>query len=142
MSSKVDRISFSEIPQRVFRNVSEYKRVRANIIQALAKGKRSKKEKGDSYIFDRLKVDFSLRHKAEEVWLDHINGHVVLEAPMRKGESRESLQVRRMEYHGQLLKQVEAMTSIGMATIYALLDDSGRREVKKIRKKNILSKSE
>ena len=136
MPNALDQVSFTEAPQRIFKNISEYKRVRANIIRALAKGKRSKNLKGDSYIFDRLKVDFSTRYKAEEIWLDHINGHIVLEAPMRKNESKESLQARRMEYHGQLLRQVEAMTSIGIATVYLLLDDNGRKDTRNNRKRN------
>ena len=139
MPSSLDRISFTETPQRTFKNLSEYKRVRAHILRSLAKGKQSKNSKGDSYIFDRLKVDFSTQYKSEEIWLDHINGHIVLEAPMRKGESKEILQARRMEYHGQLLKQVEAMTSIGIATVYLLLDENGRKDIRSYRKKKTRS---
>ena len=131
----LDQISFTEAPQRVFKNISEYKRVRANIIRALAKGKRSKHLKGDSYIFDRLKVDFSTRYKAEEIWLDHINGHIVLEAPIQRGESQESLHARRLKYQSQLLTQIEAMTSIGIATVYLLLDENGRKDTRGYRKR-------
>ena len=126
----LDRVSFTETPQKIFKNLSEYKRVRVNILRALATGTRKKSLKGDSYIFDRLRVDFSTQYKAEEIWLDHINGHIVLEAPMRRSENKESLHFRRLEYQGQLLRQLEAMTSIGITTVYLLLNDEGRKNTK------------
>ena len=46
MPMSLDRISFKEVPQEVFKDLSEYKRVRANILKALAKGKRKKRFKG------------------------------------------------------------------------------------------------
>ena len=131
MAQNLDRISFTETPQRVFKNLSQYKRIRANIVRSLARGRHNKNSQGDSYIFDRIKISFSTKFKAEEIWLDHVNGHIILEAPQRKNESKESLKSRRMEYHGMLLKQVEAMTSIGITLVYLLLDEQGRRDVDK-----------
>ena len=128
MSTDIDKVHFTQSPQRVFKSISHYKTVRANIIRALAKGKLNKKSKGDSYIFDRLKINFSTKNKEEEIWLDHINGHIVLEAPKRMNESKESLKSRRMEYHGQLLRQIEAMTSIGVTIVYLLLNETGRKQ--------------
>ncbi|MCY4643045.1 MAG: hypothetical protein OXB88_00340 [Bacteriovoracales bacterium] len=132
MIQDLDRLSFSEAPQRVFKSLSQYKRIRSNILRSLAKGKRDKNSHGDSYIFDRLKIDFSTKYKAEEIWLDHVNGHIVLEAPMKRNESKVSLKARRIEYYGAILKQVEAMTSIGITIVYLLLDDQGRKDVGKI----------
>lgn len=137
MVNELDRLSFTDSPQRVFKNISQFKRVRINIVRALARGKNHQSSQGGSYIFDRLKIEFSTNYKAEEVWLDHINGHIVLEAPMEKNESKDSLTVRRMEYHGQLLRQVEAMTAIGVTIVYLLLDDQGRKDVgKRVMKKS------
>jgi len=130
----LDRISFTESPQGVYKSLSQYKRVRANIIRSLARCKKNN-GKGDSFIFDRLKVHFSSKYNAEEIWLDHVNGHIVLEAPLEKGETKESLRARRMEYHGQLLRHIEVMTSIGITTVYLLLDDQGRKEVEKTKAK-------
>lgn len=141
MTQELDRVNFTEAPQRVFKSLSQYKRVRANIIRALANGRCNKDVQGDSYIFDRLKVEFSTKYKAEEIWLDHVNGHIILEAPQRKNESRESLKARRMEYHSILLKQVEVMTSIGITIIYLLLDDRGRKQVDKaIKNKKVIKR--
>ena len=131
MSPDIERVGFMETPQKVYKSLSEYKEIRKKILWSLAKGKHNKKSKGESYIFDRLKVVFSTKHKAEEIWLDYINGHIVLEAPKKKNESSASLKSRRMEYYGQLLRQVEAMTSIGVTIVYLLLNKEGKRSLEK-----------
>ena len=50
---------------------------------------------------------------------------------MRKNESKASIQARRLQYYSQLIKQVEAMTSIGVATVFLLLSEYGRGLTKK-----------
>lgn len=129
MKTSLDQIRFNEAPQRTFKNLNEYKCVRTNILKKLAHGKHQKNSKGDSYMFDRLRVDFSTQFKSEEIWLDHINGYIVLQAPMRKSENKDSLSSRRLQYYGQLIKQIESMTAIGVATIFLLLDESGRKQL-------------
>ena len=126
---RIDKVKFTEAPERVFKNLSQYKRIRANILLSLAKKKHKKDLKGCAFIFDRIRVSFSTKHKVTEIWLDHINGHIVLEAPKAKNESKISLENRRMQYHSQLLKHVDAMTSVGIATLYLLLNDEGRKRL-------------
>lgn len=140
---KTDKINFASPPQKVFRNIDHYKKVRAAIVSALSSSKGGGgKHNGESssYLINRLVVKFTDSVDAEEIFIDYENGRVVLEAPKLKMGSEESETDRRMYYYNNLIKSVDAIATIGITHIYLVLDDEGRKELeaqKSKRKKKI-----
>ena len=131
MKDKTDKISYTSPPQKVFRNIEHYKKVRSAIINALsnAKGKGQLGGETNSYLLNRLVVKFTDSVEAEEIYIDYQNGRVVLEAPIFSKESEQSETDRRMYYHSNLIRSVEALATIGITHVYLVLDDEGRREL-------------
>ena len=140
---KLEKISFTSPPQKVFRNIEHYKKVRAAILSALSNSKGgSGKRNGESssYLINRLVVKFTNSVEAEEIFIDYENGRVVLEAPPLPDESEQSQTDQRMYYYNNLIKSVDAIATIGITHIYLVLDDEGRKELetqKSKRKKKI-----
>ena len=136
---KLEKISFASPPQKVFRNIEHYKKVRAAILSALSNSKKSGKHNGESssYLINRLVVKFTDSVDAEEIFIDYENGRVVLEAPKLPDESEQNETDRRMYYYNNLIRSVEAIATIGITHIYLVLDDEGRKELEaqKTRKK-------
>ena len=130
---KIDKISFASPPQKVFRSIEHYKRVRAAILSALASTKSSKNGKhngeSNSYLINRLVVKFTDNVEAEEIFIDYENGRIVLEAPLESKESGSNETERRMYYYSNLIRSVDAIATIGITHIYLVLDDDGRREL-------------
>ncbi|MGE3682325.1 MAG: hypothetical protein AB7G93_11425 [Bdellovibrionales bacterium] len=130
---KLEKISFASPPQKVFRNIEHYKKVRAAILSALSNSRSGGggKRNGEtaSYLINRLVVKFTDSVDAEEIFIDYENGRVVLEAPILKGESDQNETDRRMYYYNNLIRSVEAIATIGITHIYLVLDDEGRKEL-------------
>ena len=120
--------SYVNAPLGVFRDINHYRNVVAGIVMGLARGasRKSRHAASNSYLFDRLVVEFSSECKAEDILLDHFNSTVVLRAPKRKNESRKSLFERRMMYLGALIHEVEAMKAVGITQIYLAIKPAGR----------------
>jgi len=134
MKSKLDKISYAEPPQKVFRDIEHYKKVRAAITKALSTSKARRTTSGESsYLLNRLVIQFSSKFEEEQIYLDYANGQVVLEAPRDARESKSSLSQRRMSYYGNLIRSVEAMATIGITHIYLVLEDAGRFQLEKTR---------
>lgn len=131
MKEKIEKISFASPPQRVFRNIEHYKRVRTAILNALSNSKPKGNHNGESssYLINRLVVKFTDNVEAEEIHIDHQNGRVVLEAPIHSKESDQSETDRRMYYYSNLIRSVEAIATIGITHIYLVLDEEGRKEL-------------
>ena len=142
MKEKIEKISFASPPQRVFRNIEHYKKVRAAILNALSNSKSKGQNNGESssYLINRLVVKFTDSVDAEEIYIDYQNGRVVLEAPLHSKESDQSETDRRMYYYNNLIRSVEAIATIGITHIYLVLDEEGRKELEtqkaKRKKKN------
>lgn len=128
---KLEKISFASPPQKVFRNIEHYKKVRTAILSALSNSKGNGRPKGEnsSYLINRLVVKFTKSVEAEEVFIDYENGRIVLEAPMLPKESDQNETDRRMYYYNNLIRSVEAIATIGITHIYLVLDDEGRKEL-------------
>lgn len=129
---KLEKISFASPPQKVFRNIEHYKKVRAAILSALSSSKNGNaKHNGESssYLINRLVVKFTDSVEAEEIFIDYENGRVVLEAPKLPDESEQNETDRRMYYYNNLIRSVEAIATIGITHIYLVLDDEGRKEL-------------
>lgn len=135
---KLDKISFASPPQKVFRNIEHYKRVRSAILSALSNSKvKGGKHNGESssYLINRLVVKFTDSVEAEEIFIDYENGRVVLEAPILPSESTQNETDRRMYYYNNLIRSVEAIATIGITHIYLVLDDEGRKELENLKSK-------
>lgn len=129
---KLEKISFASPPQKVFRNIEHYKKVRSAILGALSNSKAGNgKRNGESssYLINRLVVKFTKSVEAEEIFIDYENGRVVLEAPPLPDESEQNQTDRRMYYYNNLIRSVEAIATIGITHIYLVLDDDGRKEL-------------
>lgn len=129
---KLDKISFASPPERVFRNIEHYKKVRSAILTALSNskgGNEKRNSESSSYLINRLVVRFTKSVEAEEIFIDYENGRVVLEAPPLPNESAQSETDRRMYYYNNLIRSVEAIATIGITHIYLVLDDEGRKEL-------------
>lgn len=129
---KLEKISFASPPEKVFRNIEHYKKVRSAILTALssAKGGNGKRNgESSSYLINRLVVKFTKSVDAEEIFIDYENGRVVLEAPPLPDESEQNQTDRRMYYYNNLIRSVEAIATIGITHIYLVLDDEGRKEL-------------
>jgi len=134
MKNKLDKISYAEPPQKVFRDIEHYKKVRAAITKALSTTKTQRKSNEDSsYLLNRLVIQFSSKFEEEQIYLDYANGQVILEAPKGAHESKSSLSQRRMSYYGNLIRSVEAMATIGITHIYLVLEDEGRFQLERSR---------
>lgn len=124
--------SYVDAPKGVFRDVNHYRAVLAGITKALAKGKQGyHSQTSGSYLFDGLQVEFSTRCVEEEIFLDHLNSKIVLRAPKKPRESEKELSMRRIYYLGQLLREVEAMKTIGITQIYLTLREDGRKKLER-----------
>lgn len=137
---KLEKINLASPPQKVFRNIEHYKRVRTAILNALSNSKTKggkHNAEGSSYLINRLVVNFTDRVEAEEIFVDYPNGQVILEAPKVPNESGKNETDRRMYYFNNLIRSVEAIATIGITHIYLVLDDEGRKELetKKAQKK-------
>lgn len=84
---------------------------------------------GNSYLINRLVVKFTDKVEAEEIFIDHQNGRVILEAPHLPKGSKETESDRRMYYFNNLIRSVEAIATIGISHIYLVLDEDGRKEL-------------
>lgn len=129
---KLEKISFASPPERVFRNIEHYKKVRSAILSALSSSKNGngrRNSESSSYLINRLVVKFTKSVEAEEIFIDYENGRVVLEAPPLPNESEQSETDRRMYYYNNLIRSVEAIATIGITHIYLVLDDEGRKEL-------------
>ena len=137
MKEKIEKISFASPPQRVFRNIEHYKKVRAAILNALSNSKAKGQKNGESssYLINRLVVRFTDSVEAEEIYIDYQNGRVVLEAPLQSKDSDQGETERRMYYFNNLIRSVEAIATIGITHIYLVLDEEGRKELESQRKK-------
>ncbi len=131
MKGKLEEISFATPPQKIFRNIEHYKRVRTAILKALlnSKVRGTQKESNSSFLISRLVVRFTNSIKAEEIFIDYRNGCVVLEAPKPEDDSPKELTDRRMYYFSSLVRSVEAIATIGITHVYLVLDDKGRKEL-------------
>jgi hypothetical protein len=136
MEKTLPEISYAHPPQKIFRSVEHYRAVRTAILNALSTKKAKTSSKNESYMINRLVVSFTARVKHEEIYIDHINGQVVLEAPLIKKETTEHQKQRRLSYLSNLVRSVEAISTIGITHIYLTLDDKGRRQLEKKTKVN------
>lgn len=134
MDKALVEINYAHPPQRVFRNVEHYRLVRAAILNALSKTRAKKTAPHESYLINRLVINFTSRVKSEEIFIDYLNGQVVLEAPILKKETSEEQKNRRLAYLSNLLRSVEAIATIGIAHIYLVLSDEGRKDLEKKKK--------
>ena len=73
--------------------------------------------------------------KEEALYIDHLNSRLVLQAPKKKNISAATQLERRLYYLGQLLRQVEAMRTIGVAHVFLTIRPEGRERMRKRRKK-------
>ena len=127
--------SYTEIPEGVFRDINHYKKVLTNITKALARGRgQSKSRNSDgSYLFDGIEVEFDSKIDNEQIYLDYHRSKIVLKAPKVSRESKDVKRKRIMYYHGELLKSVEAMKTIGITTIFLVISESGRKKLEKLK---------
>ncbi len=128
--------SYTNSPKGVFRDIDHYRVILANVTKALVKGSRDgKRSSASSYLFDTLHVEFSVHYATEELFLDHLNSKIILRAPKKARETEKDLLTRRMFYIGHLMREVEAMKTIGVTQIYLALQTSGRQKLEQQRRK-------
>jgi len=127
--------SYTEIPEGVFRDINHYKKVLSNITKALSRGRAQTKTRSSngSYLFDGIEVEFDSKVENEQIYLDYQRSKIVLKAPRIPRESKEMKRKRIMYYHGELLKSVEAMKTIGITTIFLVISETGRKKLEKLK---------
>ena len=131
MDKSLVEINYAHPPQKVFRDVEHYRIVRAAILNALSKSRARKTAAPESYLVNRLVINFTSKVKSEEIFIDFLSGQVVLEAPVLKKETSEEQKNRRLAYLSNLLRSVEAIATIGITHIYLALSDEGRKQLER-----------
>lgn len=129
---KIDNLletTFLEPPQRIFRDVEHYGLVRSAILSALGGKNKAPSLSGNSYLIDRLVINFTTKVETEEIYIDYLNSRIILDAPIIINESRPNQDRRRLEYLSILVKSVEAIVTTGVSHIYLALCDEGREKL-------------
>jgi len=119
-----------------FKDIAHFKIVSKNILKELSRTRA--KTEGQSLSFDffynKITVSFSTKIKEEEIELNPYESKILIKAPKRKGELNSKLNIRRLQYLGELLKYMDAMKTLSIAQIYAVIQDEGKIKLSNSRK--------
>lgn len=129
---KLPEITFLDQPLGIFRDVEHYGKVRSAILRALTDDKKTSSFSGNSFLIDRLIVNFTSKVETEEIFIDYLNSRIILEAPIMLNEARDGQNRRRLEYLSVLVKSVESIVTTGVSHIYLSLCDEGREKIERI----------